>query len=234
VRRTRGSGDRGGKGLTVRRRRTWPIVVLAGLAAVLGAPAGTGVLAGPSVRAGTGAPADTVGRLHAVLLGVLREAETLGYQGRLARVAPAVDAAFDLDFMASKVVGRHWRKLGAADRERWRALFERLTCANYAGRFDRYSGQRFELLGEEPGAHATRVVHAKLVDPKGEDVELSYRLHETAGGWKIVDIYLRGTVSELALRRAEYSSVLQRDGFEALVTHLGRKIADLEAGRTGP
>jgi hypothetical protein len=35
-----------------------------------------------------------------------------------------------------------------------------------------------------------------------------------------MDIFLNGTVSELALRRSEYTSVLERDGFEKLVVTL--------------
>ena len=67
--------------------------------------------------------------------------------------------------------------------------------------------------------------------PGGEDVELSYRLHDTNAGWRIVDVYLKGTVSELALRRAEYASVIDRSGFDELVATLRKRIGDLEAGR---
>lgn len=176
-------------------------------------------------------PARVVGTLDGALLAVLRQAEGLGYRGRFERLAPAVDAAFDLDFMAEKSLGRHWKTLGAADRRRWLPLFREFTIANYAGNFDRYGGQRFETLGEEPGESETVLVRTRLVNPGGEDVELGYRLHQADGRWRIVDVHLNGTVSELALRRSDYSSVLARDGFEALLTTIRGKIADLAAGR---
>jgi phospholipid transport system substrate-binding protein len=181
-------------------------------------------------EADNSAPADVVNHLNASIIGVLQEAEELGYQGRLARLAPVLDETFDLSYMAHKAVGRQWRELSEEDQQRWRATFEELTSANYAGRFDSYSGQTFEMLGSEPGAKETVLVRTRLVNPAGEDVELSYRLRETEAGWKIIDVYLKGTVSELALRRSEYSSVLKRDGFEALLTSLNRKIDDLAAG----
>jgi hypothetical protein len=34
-------------------------------------------------------------------------------------------------------------------------------------------------------------------------------------------------VSELALRRSEYSSLIQREGFDSLIVALNRKITDL-------
>jgi phospholipid transport system substrate-binding protein len=48
------------------------------------------------------------------------------------------------------------------------------------------------------------------------------------GGWRIVDIYLNGTVSELALRRSEYSALIQREGFKALLAKLDERINDLK------
>ena len=96
----------------------------------------------------------------------------------------------------------------------------------------RRCGQRFETLGEEEAAHNTRVVRTKLVLPDDDDVQLNYRLRQTDAGWQIVDVYLNGTVSELALRRSEYSSVLKRDGFETLVASLDRKADDLAADKT--
>jgi phospholipid transport system substrate-binding protein len=173
----------------------------------------------------------TVARLNAALLDALEHAETLGYQGRFQRLAPVVADVFDVDFMAEKSLGAYWKKLEDADRARWMAAFREYTVANYAGQLNHFSGQSFQLLGEEPGASDTTVVHTKLVDPGGEDVDLNYRLRETDGRWRIVDVYLKGTVSELALRRSDYTSVLAREGFAALLTSLRGKIDDLAAGR---
>jgi phospholipid transport system substrate-binding protein len=61
---------------------------------------------------------------------------------------------------------------------------------------------------------------------------LSYRLGKKPEGWKVIDVYYNGTVSELALRRADYSSVLKRDGFDALIARVNAKIAELRAGGT--
>ncbi len=181
--------------------------------------------------AGESAPSRVVSRLNAGLLDVLTQAQKLGYEGRFQRLAPVVDESFDIGFMAEKSLGRHWKALGDADRARWVGVFREFTTANYAGNFDKYSGQRFDVLGEEPAQNETMVVRTLLVNPAGENVELNYRLHQVGTTWKIVDVFLKGTVSELALRRSDYASVLERDGFEVLVSTVRGKIADLAAGR---
>jgi phospholipid transport system substrate-binding protein len=201
--------------------RTWLPSALVCLA--LGSSVGAGEIESPPMR--------VVNRLHEALLGVLKQAEVLGYKGRLDRLAPALDDAFDMDFMAEKSLGREWTVLSEEQKKRWCATFKELTRANYAARFNRYSGQTFEMLAEEPAARETVLVRTKVVDPADESVSINYRLHETEAGWEIIDVYLKGTVSELALRRSDYTSVLKRDGFEALISAVHRKIADLAAGR---
>ena len=108
--------------------------------------------------------------------------------------------------------------------------FERFMVANYAGRFDGWSGQSFETLGQEPAPRDTAVVKSRLIDPEGEDVVLNYRMHLIDGKWKVIDVFLDGTVSELALRRSEFVSIVQRDGIDGLVKTLDAKIAKLAAG----
>jgi phospholipid transport system substrate-binding protein len=185
-----------------------------------------------TARAEDSAAGKVVRRLNDALVGVLKQAEALGYQGRVTRLAPAVREAFDVPFMAEKSLAQHWKALGATDRERWLALSHEFSVANYAANFDHYTGQTIEMLGEEQAPNDTVVVRTRIVDPKGENVEMGYRLRQTGGGWKIIDVFLKGTVSELALRRSDYTSVLEREGFEALVATMRARIADLAAGRS--
>lgn len=179
-------------------------------------------------EAESGAPAAMIETFHAGLLEIMQEAKVLGFQGRIDRLAPLMRETFDLDFMASKTVGRHWKKLSDEEKARWAETFARFTTANYAGRFTGYTGEEFVTLGVENAARGTRNVLTKIVVPEGEDVQLNYRVIKRDGTWKIIDVYLNGTVSELALRRSEYSSALKREGFDSLMASIEDKIADLK------
>lgn len=172
-------------------------------------------------------------RLHETLIDVMKNAQTLGFEGRRERLAPVLTAAFDFDFMAEKSAGRYWKDFTPEQRQRWADTFARLTVATYAGRFNGYSNQTFQGLGVETGDFDTVLVRTRLLQPADENVQLNYRMRQTSTSWKIVDIYLNGTVSELALRRAEYGTVLQRDGFDKLVQDLETKIIAYRNGSTG-
>ncbi len=184
------------------------------------------VLAGTAPAAASGPAATrTVDELHARFIGVMRQADSLGFEGRTELLAPAVGGAFDLDFMAIKSLGLGGRDLDAVDRQRWVATFARFIVANYARRFSSYSGQRFECLGEVPAPRGDVVVRSRLVRSGKEDVRLDYRLRQTPEGWRIIDIYAQGGISMLAMRRAEFSSFLKRQGFEELVDAVEAKAA---------
>lgn len=186
---------------------------------------------GAAAATAADAPTAVVQRFDDALLSVLKDGESLGYEGRFQRLQPVMQQTFDLDFMAEKALGAQWKSLRPADQARWKQLFGEFTVANYAANFDRFSGQRFDVLGEEPSVNDSKLVKTKVITPGADEVELTYRLQKGAQGWRIVDVYLKGTVSELALRRADYSSVLEREGFAALATVLRGKIADLASGR---
>ena len=180
--------------------------------------------AAPSERT----PSEVVAALQVCLTDVMKNAEKVGYAGRVERLQPVLPEVFDLPFMAEKSVGRYWKTASPEEQQRLVSTFKRYIVANYAGRFTGWDGQSFEILGEEPSARGTKLVRTKLVDPNANDVSLDYRLRRTEqSGWKIVDVFLDGTVSELALRRSEYSSLIKREGFEALLVALDERIETL-------
>jgi phospholipid transport system substrate-binding protein len=164
-------------------------------------------------------------RFHAALLDVMKNAEPLGVDGRRERLTPVMIETYDFPAMAQRSLGPAWAKLDEAQRARFIDAFRGMILRTYATRFDGYDSERFETLGQEPSVAGTEIVRSVL-HTKAEDVHLDYRMRSTPVGWRVIDVYLGGTVSELALRRAEYNSVIERDGFDALVAALERKVAE--------
>jgi len=170
-----------------------------------------------------------IAELNAALLNVLQKSNDLDYAQRFALLAPTLESTFDLEYMARQVVGRGFLDLDEESRARWYQLFAAYMTANYASRFDHFANQRFEIIGEDPGAKGTVLVRTRVLEPTKDPVALSYRVRETDGTCKVIDVYLKGTVSEIALRRSEYASVLKREGFDALVTSVEARIEKLAA-----
>jgi phospholipid transport system substrate-binding protein len=169
--------------------------------------------------------------LHATYMAVIRGSATLDYQARYDKLAPAIGQAFDLPFMSRAVLGRRWKALTEEQKKHWLDTFTQFTVANYAARMNRDNGQVFEVIGNRPADNNTLMVLTRVVDPKAEDVTLNYRMRTTEAGWKAIDIYAKGTVSELALRRGEYAPLLKSEGIDALLGSVERKVAELASGK---
>ncbi len=174
-------------------------------------------------------PVAIVERLHTALIDMMKRSKDLDFESRYAMIEPVIAETFDLEFMGSKSVGRHWRKLDANKQAAWIARFTRLTTSSYAGRFVDFDGEHFETLGQVPAQRRTQMVQTKLYVPSEEDILIYYRLIQTERGWRIIDVLLKGTVSELALRRSEYSTLLKRDGYEKLTRAIDEKIEKLRS-----
>jgi phospholipid transport system substrate-binding protein len=167
---------------------------------------------------------------HAALLDVMRNARALGPRGRERRLRPAMQAAFDLPAMARIAVGPPWTGLAEGERQALVAAFSDWVVATYASRFDGYSGESFAAAGESALQNGDRLVRTQLLRPSDAPVQLNYLLRGGEGRWRVVDIYLGGTVSELASRRAEFTALLREGGAERLVAELRRRTGALLGG----
>ena len=84
----------------------------------------------------------------------------------------------------------------------------------------RYAGQSFVIAPKVETRGGDKLVRTTLKDPKGGDVAIAYRLRSSGGGWKIIDIFYKNSISQIATRRADFASVLQKGGTKALIAHL--------------
>jgi len=184
------------------------------------------LLAAPLAQAAETATA-TVERLNAALLGVMQEAEALGYQGRYDRLAPELTQIFDFPAMARVSLGRQWKTLEPPQQEAFTEAFADYSIAVFAARFDGFSGESFEVTGEQEARRGSVMVLNQLVKSDGEIIAINYlaRPDKEASDWRLVDTFLEAKYSEMAARRSEYSGFVKRDGIEALIATLKDKVA---------
>jgi phospholipid transport system substrate-binding protein len=172
----------------------------------------------------------TVQGLYDTLLSAIKNGRTLGQSGRFAALAPVIRRTFDLPLMTRLSVGPSWASLNEARRRQLIDSFGRYISAIYADRFDSWNGEKLQVTGEEPNG-AGVLVRSKIIKSNGEPVKVDYAMHQSGGSWLISDIYLDGTISELATRRSEFAAIIRNQGIDGLIQSLNRK-ADMLTGTT--
>ena len=174
-------------------------------------------------------PQQLVQSFYGVLLSNMKDGRMLGESGRYARLAPVVDRTFDLPSMTRLAVGPAWETLAPAQQQQLTAAFAHYVAATYADRFDTYSGEQLQVAGERPHG-ADLMVQTSIVKADGEKTRLDYLIRQG----RISDVYLDGTISQLAVHRSEFHSILQREGVDGLVAALHRKVDLLNSVARAP
>jgi phospholipid transport system substrate-binding protein len=174
-------------------------------------------------------PQYNVRGFYDTLLATMRNGPALGQSGRYARLAPVVDRVFDVSSMTRLAIGPTWATLSPARQQQLIDAFRHYVAATYADRFDSYSGQQLQVTGERP-YNADVIVQTKIVKSDGDTTTIDYLMHQNEGSWQISDVYLDGTISQLAIQRSEFHSILRREGVDGLVMALNRKVDLLGKG----
>ena len=191
-------------------------------AVALGVGLGLGMLSYP-VHATPASGGDTVKGLYEVLLTTMKNGRILGQSGRFTQLDPVIRRSFDIVSMARLSVGPTWASLSDAQRQEMTESFARYISATYADRFDSYAGQNLEVTGEQPAPSGV-MVKSRIIKANGEPVKVDYMMRRNGDSWLISDIYLDGSISEVATRRSEFATILRNDGIDGLIMALNRKV----------
>lgn len=197
-------------------RRSLPLLLLAPLAL-------------PGTARAQAAPPQVIEIFHQTLREVLQNAQRLGVRGREQRLRPAMEQVFNLPVMARIAVGPTWPQIPPAQQQALMTAFADWSIANYANRFDGGSVS-FVTQGESTLANGDRLVRTQLVRPTGATTQINYLMRDFGGQWRVVDLYLTGTISELASRRSEFTTLLREGGPDRLLAELRQRTATLLRG----
>lgn len=189
-----------------------------------------GALAVPwAARAQDAAVIAPINQLDDALIAVMRAASSgTPFLQRYRMLQPAVLRAFDLGEILRVSVGPGWETIPPQMQGLLADEFQRYTVASYIANFNSYEGQRFEVSPIVRQSGANRVVTSTLISPS-DSTRIDYVMHN-AGGWRIVDVLLDGTISRVAVQRSDFRSVFTSGGAQGLITLLRTKTSELSGG----
>lgn len=180
-------------------------------------------------RAEQAGPTALVKHFQEQLLAVMKEGKTLTVRQRYERLLPTIESSFSLPIMIGTATGTYWKQATADEKARLVTAFKRKNISTVATLFDGYSGQEFKIDGEKPAPQNTRLVETRIVSPDGSSVNLDYRVIEISGRWWIIDVVVDKGISEMSVRRSEYSDTLKKQGIGGLIATLDAKADELLA-----
>ena len=205
--------------------------VLIGLASAIAVTATFGAAPVSAADSALDPAVQAIKSFYATLIDTMKRGQELGLEGRAKELKPATESAFDMTEITRLSIGPSWTGISEDQRKALVDAMERVTVFQYAKNFSKFSGEQFVVAPDVKPRSDDKIVESKLVTSDGKSVAFNYRMHPVDGRWKIVDVYLNGNISQIALRRADFSSTVQSAGPTGLVAKLNEMVDKGMAGQ---
>lgn len=118
---------------------------------------------------------------------------------------------FDLPLISRYVLGLHWRRASAEQRDEYSVLFEAFLVRIYSSRLGTYGSETLLVKSARQGGKKDTIVSTDIGKKGGPLVEVNWRVRNTDHGYKVVDIIIEG-ISMVITQRDEFASVIRRSG----------------------
>ena len=185
----------------------------------------------PAAHAATSNPGQPVVMLDNALISIMKSASAnVSFQARYQQLAPVIEQSYDLPLVTQNSVGFLWSTLSVAQQKELVDLFTQFTISSYVSQFNGYSGQ---TLAVQPGTKALgqkQIVVTQLSSTDGNSVQIDYLMGKVGEDWKINDVLLNGTISQVAVHASDFASLVKSGDASKLISALQAKIKILQDG----
>ena len=157
------------------------------------------------------------------VLAILKQDKEL-QTGNLSKVHQLVEAKilpnFDFNRMTQLVIGKHWMRATAQQKQALVTEFRNLLVRTYSSSLTAFTNQSvdFKPLTMKPDDEDV-IVRSEIRQPGGQPIPIDYRMYKTAFGWKIYDVTI-DSVSLVTNYRSSFSSTIRQNGIDGLIKTL--------------
>ncbi|HLS57882.1 MAG TPA: ABC transporter substrate-binding protein [Zeimonas sp.] len=129
----------------------------------------------------------------------------------------------DFRRMTALAVGRNWRTATPEQQKQLMAEFRTLLIRTYSGALSAVGEQKVRMRPLRANPQDTDViVRSEVLQPRGEPVQLDYRMMKANDGWKIYDVNVLG-VWLVETYRTQFAQEVSAGGIDGLLRSLSEK-----------
>lgn len=142
------------------------------------------------------------------------------------KVAAIFDELLDYGALAEASLGSEWAGRTDAEKKEFTDLLKQLVKKGYEKNLKKTLNYNIEYVSEEQkdGAYVVTTKAKSKTDAREEPIEIKYKLAQKDSKWRVQDITTEG-VSLVSSYRSQFTKIIKKDGFPALITKMKDKIA---------
>ena len=158
-----------------------------------------------------------------------------GNQQRIMEVVQAkVIPHVNFQRMTAMAAGRFWREATPEQQAALTTEFRSLLIYTYSGAISQVRNQVLEFKPMRAGADDDEVeVRSMVIQPRGEPIQLNYRLEKTTSGWKIYDVNILGAWL-VETYKGTFAAEINKGGMDGLIRALAERNKRLAANPPKP
>ena len=137
----------------------------------------------------------------------------------LAMIDDVVKNSYDLEKMGKIIIGIDWKQTDTKTQKEFINVFKRFISVNYFRRFNKINELHFEhqtVTNIEDKFKLARVI----LTADNEKLKIDYLLGFKNEKWKIFDVLLDGSISEVATKKSDFKKIIKDEGVSGLVKNL--------------
>jgi len=138
---------------------------------------------------------------------------------RGAEIRCTADNLFDVDDMARRALGQHWKGLVPRQRDEFVGLFRDVLTQSFVTIVERYTGDHIASL-DEAIAGTFAQVRSRIMSEKGPESTIEYRLSRSGSPWTVYDVALDG-VSLVSNYRSQFNAIIGTSSVAQLLERMG-------------
>ncbi len=139
-----------------------------------------------------------------------------------------VEKTYNSEKMIRMIIGKEWNEFSQSQKKQIHKVFQEYISLNYNQRFRKINEPNFKINGKKKIGEKYFYVQTSLIIKDQEKVEINYLLNQTEKKeWKIFDVLLAGSISEIATKKSEFSKIIKDKGIDHLIESLKKKNDEL-------
>ncbi|MDD7425544.1 MAG: phospholipid-binding protein MlaC, partial [[Actinobacillus] rossii] len=132
-----------------------------------------------------------------------------------------------VNYAGSLVLGTYFKSTTPEQREKFFAAFDKFIEQAYAQALTMYTNQDIRIQKEQLNGANQASVLVKLLQSNGQaplNLNFQWRKNSKTGNWQVYDMTAEG-VSMVETKKQEWSSILRKDGIDALTAQVEKAAA---------
>ena len=137
----------------------------------------------------------------------------------LEMIDDVVKNSYDLEKMGKIIIGVDWKQIDTKTQKEFVNVFKRFISVNYFRRFNKINELHFEhqtVTNIKDKFKLARVI----LTADDEKFKIDYLLGFKDEKWKIFDVLLDGSISEVATKKSDFKKIIKEEGVSGLIKNL--------------